>query len=77
MPVYNYVSEPENPITWMKIREILSEYRDSIGSINIVYYPCGFTMKSYRLFLILDFFLHYIPAVLVDIILKILGRKPM
>ena len=77
VPVYNYINGPENPMTWSKIGDMLNEYRDVIGLINMVYYPYGFYVKSYSLFLFFDFFLHFIPAVLVDIILKISGRKPM
>ena len=77
MPVYNYVCGPENPITWGKLVNIMSEYRDKFGSNNSMYYPYVFLTKSDSLFFLVDYLLHYIPAVLIDIILKLLGRKPM
>ena len=77
VPVYNYVCGPENPITWGKLVNIMSEYRDKFGVNKSMYYPDVLLTKSYPVFLLIDYFVHYIPAVLIDIILKLLGRKPM
>ncbi|XP_033211385.1 fatty acyl-CoA reductase wat-like isoform X2 [Belonocnema kinseyi] len=77
VPVYNYVSGTENPITWNRFRQILCDYADKNPSNYTVYYYTSTFVKSYPIFILFDFFVHYLPAVLVDLVLKLMGRKPM
>ncbi|XP_033217365.1 fatty acyl-CoA reductase wat-like [Belonocnema kinseyi] len=75
--VYNYVSGPENPITWGNLVQTMIDYNSKIAMNVAVYYIFFILTKSYTLYVTLDFLLHRIPALLVDLILRIFGKQPM
>ena len=78
LPVYNYVSGEENQITWNDIYELaIINGRAKYPTNASIYYPCCFIVKSVTLFSICNFFMHLIPALMIDMILWIMGRKPM
>ncbi|XP_041970839.1 fatty acyl-CoA reductase wat-like [Aricia agestis] len=75
IPIYNYVSGAQNPITWGKFFEANERRGLSIPTINAVwYYGMTFT-KCYYMFLFYNFFLHYLPALLLDTICLLTGKK--
>ncbi|XP_012288352.1 fatty acyl-CoA reductase wat [Orussus abietinus] len=75
--IYNCVSSPRNPITWAEFMEKNEVNLFPIPSISIMWYYC-FTLNSYWwMNTIYTFFLHLIPAVIVDSLAYITGRQPM
>ncbi|XP_033215374.1 putative fatty acyl-CoA reductase CG5065 [Belonocnema kinseyi] len=77
LPVYNYVSGTDNPLKW---KEFQAHVRDT-GPINpptrMIYYPDGYYVSNPILFAMSDFFVHFTPAILGDIVLRLMGRKSM
>ena len=45
--------------------------------MKAIYYPDAIYIKSVKVFAFYHFILHFIPAVLGDVVLQILGKKPM
>ncbi|XP_033219426.1 fatty acyl-CoA reductase wat-like isoform X2 [Belonocnema kinseyi] len=77
LPVYNYAANENNILTWNKYRPITLKYTPHMMPIKAVYYPYYFFIKSARLFTFLHFILHFLPAILGDVVLRISGRKPI
>ncbi|XP_046737953.1 fatty acyl-CoA reductase 1-like [Diprion similis] len=74
--VYNYVSGNENPITWNKFNVVCAPYRKVYPSEQAVYHSFLLTTKSKFLFVILDFLLHLLPAIMIDLMAKLVGKQP-
>lgn len=76
-PIYNSVSSCQNPITWgeyMKYSEISGL---AIPSILSVWYYC-FTLNRYLwLHNIYVIFTHLLPAIIIDTLARLTGKKPM
>ncbi|XP_043483841.1 fatty acyl-CoA reductase wat-like isoform X2 [Leptopilina heterotoma] len=75
--VYNYVSGRDNPGTWYYLRSCLRSLRFKIPLNKQYYFPETIMTDSFFSFLILHYTLHFIPAILGDVFLRILGRKPV
>ncbi|XP_025602191.2 fatty acyl-CoA reductase wat-like [Athalia rosae] len=76
IPVYNYVSGPENPLLWEEFNGIGKPIAYSIPTSKSVYYNSCFYVKNTIVFLILEFFLHALPALTLDAIRRPFGIKP-
>ncbi|XP_014479570.1 PREDICTED: putative fatty acyl-CoA reductase CG5065 [Dinoponera quadriceps] len=76
-PIYNCVSSPQNPITWKRFTSLNEKYGLQIPSTKMIWYY-KFTLNRYRFMNeIYVIFLHFIPAVIVDVLAFLIGRKPM
>ncbi|XP_023288205.1 fatty acyl-CoA reductase wat [Orussus abietinus] len=76
-PIYNVVSSCQAPITWgeyMKKNEI---YGMEVPSEMVLWYYCFTLNKSLWIHNIYVFFLHLIPALIVDSLAYVTGRKPI
>lgn len=67
IPVYNYVSNVENPLRWADFLDIIFAYK----SIWLYFY-----VKNRTLYTITSFFLNWIPALILDTFFFFTGRKP-
>ncbi|EFA08474.2 fatty acyl-CoA reductase wat [Tribolium castaneum] len=77
VPVYNFVSSPEAGITWDIYTKLAEKHAKQVPSPLLVWHYF-FALRSSRIHhLIAVFFLHTIPAYLVDFIAVCLGKKPM
>ncbi|CAG9770823.1 unnamed protein product [Ceutorhynchus assimilis] len=77
IPVYNYVSTPQNPMTWDDFEQLSSKHCKQIPSEKVIWH-CMFKMRSnYYEHMIALFFLHTVPAHIVDFVLLCLRKKPM
>ncbi|XP_046837370.1 fatty acyl-CoA reductase wat-like [Vespa crabro] len=75
IPIYNYVSQ-DNPITYDRLKEMTLKYERLIPSKEIFWY-CSFKMTKYRLiYLIYVYFLHLLPAFIIDAIALCVGKQP-
>lgn len=75
--IYNCVSSNQNPITWEMFMEYSEQHGLLIPWINMLWYYT-FTLNRYRfVHNIYTLFLHTIPAVIVDFLAFLTGRKPM
>ncbi|XP_051168817.1 uncharacterized protein LOC127286434 [Leptopilina boulardi] len=77
LPVYNYVNGNKNPLTKEIFEKLVRSYGIQYLPSKTVYFPDAIKVKSKRTFNILNFFVHLLPALIGDIILKILGKKPI
>ncbi|XP_045458029.1 fatty acyl-CoA reductase wat-like [Melitaea cinxia] len=77
IPIYNFVSGSQNPITWSKFIEFNRHYGVQTPTIKAVWYYGLNPTNSYQLFRFYDFFLHYLPALLIDLFCALTGRRRM
>lgn len=76
LPVYNYVNGNKNPLTKNYFEKIARSNYYYVPT-KVVYLPEAIVARSKRSFAFFNFFLHLLPALIGDIFLRILGRKPI
>lgn len=76
IPVYNYCSPKENELTWGDFTNKTTKYGVMYPSSKAIWYLCYTNNPSYILHLLSMMFLHYLPAVFIDVISMIMGKKP-
>ncbi|XP_050308705.1 fatty acyl-CoA reductase wat-like [Anthonomus grandis grandis] len=77
IPVYNYVSTPQNPLTWDEFYTLSSKHAKQIPSEKVVWHHMFKMRSNYYEHMLAVFFLHTIPSYLVDFVLLCLRKKPM
>jgi len=77
VPIYNYVSACQNPITWRRFMKINEIYGMTVPSTHVLWYYFFFLNKHKLVHNIFAIFLHIIPAIIVDTMLLLSGQKPM
>ncbi|XP_052749017.1 fatty acyl-CoA reductase wat-like isoform X2 [Galleria mellonella] len=75
IPIYNFVSGAQNPCTWGTFVELNRKYGLDIPTIKAVWYYGLTATNNYYMFLFYNFFLHYIPALLIDAYNVLRGRQ--
>ncbi|KAL2741585.1 fatty acyl-CoA reductase wat-like isoform X2 [Vespula squamosa] len=74
-PIYNYVSD-DNPITYGKFVEMILKYGELIPSEKAIWRH-SFKITKYRsIHLFYVYFLHLLPAVIIDTISMCIGKQP-
>nr|AWJ25019.1 fatty acyl-CoA reductase [Nilaparvata lugens] len=80
MPVYNIVSCNKSPITW----EYMSSFYEqtdlnhpNLASERHLWEPFGILTENRLLYNVLNLFLHIIPGIIMDAMLKFKGQKPL
>jgi len=76
IPVYNYVSSCENPITWDRYMKTSMEHSWRIPFEKSVWTVTLTNANGYLLYKIYALFFHLLPAFMVDIVLFSLGQRP-
>ncbi|KAL3271474.1 hypothetical protein HHI36_021959 [Cryptolaemus montrouzieri] len=77
IPIYNVVSSAESPITWDRFGKLGLHYAPQIPSEHQVWHFC-FALRPNKIHhLLAVFFLHTVPAYLIDFICYCMGKKPM
>ncbi|XP_071635270.1 putative fatty acyl-CoA reductase CG5065 [Temnothorax longispinosus] len=75
--IYNCTSSTVNPITWDKFGNIVRKHAIEYPSKYVMWYP-GFTFRTNKfIHAIIVPTLHFFPAFIVDLILRVQGHKPM
>ncbi|XP_066153695.1 fatty acyl-CoA reductase wat-like [Euwallacea fornicatus] len=77
IPIYNYVSSPQNPLTWDQFNKLGEKYGTQIPSEKVIWHYMFKMRSNYYEHMLAVFFLHTIPAYVVDFILLCLRKKPM
>lgn len=75
VPIFNCVSSPKNPIKWSKLGEIMHKFNLDSPSNKIMWYPYKIMTKCVYAYLLLKLMLHYFPALLTDLVLKMMGKN--
>lgn len=76
-PVYNYVSSEQKPLTWEKFMKYNEVYGLQVPTVNAIYYYLLYLTSSKFAYNLYFFFLHWIPAYIIDGVFIIIGKKPM
>lgn len=74
--VYNFVSSPQNPIRWREFTDIGGKRGKEIPPEKSIWYHFFITFKNPILYYLAAVLLHYLPALLVDSVAVLTGRKP-
>ncbi|CAH1107542.1 unnamed protein product [Psylliodes chrysocephalus] len=74
--VYNYVSTPENPITWKESIELNFIHGREYPSINSIWEVCVIFTSNLYVYWFLTIFLHTLPGLIIDCFTLITGNKP-
>ncbi|KYN07801.1 PREDICTED: fatty acyl-CoA reductase 1-like [Cyphomyrmex costatus] len=77
VPIYNYVSICQNPITWRRFMKLNEIFGMQVPSTHVLWYYMFFLNKYKFVHDICVIFLHMIPAVIADTMLFFTGQKPM
>lgn len=76
VPIYNYVSSVENPLTWGEFYEFNSKYGFDYPFSSAIWYICFHMHKTATMNKIYMIFLHFLPAMLIDSLALCVGHKP-
>ena len=74
--IYNYVSSADSPLTWNKYIEGISEHYYASPPLRSMWYGFYIACTNLWICMVLNFFLHQIPAAFVDFLLIISGKSP-
>ncbi|KAK9884343.1 hypothetical protein WA026_005293 [Henosepilachna vigintioctopunctata] len=77
VPVYHYESSNDQPITWGRFMHLNSTNGVNYPTIRAIWYYSLTLQKNRYAYLFLMFFLHLVPAFLMDTVLLCIGRQPM
>lgn len=75
IPIYNYVTANENPITWSDYMNMALKFGKEMPLRKAVWKHSCTIQSNPFMFALYSFFLHFIPALMVDLVLFLLNRK--
>ncbi|XP_044764580.1 uncharacterized protein LOC123321141 [Coccinella septempunctata] len=73
--IYNNISSAQNPITWGDFTELAVYYGLQNPTMKSIWYYCNTLNKNRYIHFLFEFFLHLIPALLIDGYLTLIGKK--
>lgn len=75
-PIYNYVPDQENMVSWRRYMEDGFEYGCDIPMRKSIWYPRFTIVPHMWQYHILCFLYHTLPALVMDTIMVLIGKKP-
>lgn len=76
IPIYNYISSVENPLTWGKFSEYNKKYGFEYPFSSAIWYICFHMHRTAAMNRFYMIFLHLIPAMIIDSLALCAGQKP-
>ncbi|XP_055698069.1 fatty acyl-CoA reductase wat-like [Phlebotomus papatasi] len=76
VPIFNYVSSVENPLTWGRFTELNIKLGFEYPFSSAIWYLSFHMHKSATVNKIYMIFLHFLPAMLIDSLALCVGQKP-
>ncbi|RZC41900.1 fatty acyl-CoA reductase -like, partial [Asbolus verrucosus] len=76
IPIYHYESSNDQPLNWGRFMHLSYTYGIKSPSVKAIWYYCFDLYSNFFLYTLATIFLHYLPAVLVDIALLCMGKSP-
>lgn len=73
--IYNFVSSPENPLTWAMFSKTLMHHILHRPTVKTMWYPTLIIQTSMFLHKLTVLILHYLPAFLLDLAFIASGKK--
>ncbi|XP_076643574.1 uncharacterized protein LOC143353855 [Halictus rubicundus] len=77
IPIYNSVTSPQNPLNWKTYMRLTKQYGILSPSVHIIWYYMLWLNRYFIVHQICAFFLHTVPAYIVDTIAPLMGQKPI
>ncbi|XP_063241797.1 fatty acyl-CoA reductase wat-like isoform X1 [Bacillus rossius redtenbacheri] len=77
IPVYNVTTSEINPVTVGEFGITLINMIHEYPFKRAVWYPFYYLIKNFYVYMFLNFFLHFLPGCLLDLVLRLKGKKPM
>lgn len=74
-PIYNYVSSVEKPLKWGDFKYYIEVHGTSVPPMKAMWYYFMTTHKTWLMHMICVYFLHYLPALIIDGLAKITGKE--
>ncbi|KRT85456.1 epimerase [Oryctes borbonicus] len=75
IPIYNYESSQDQPINWSKYMELTSKYGTQNPTANALWYYSLNLIKHKFLYQLAAILVHFVPAIMLDALLLLIGRK--
>uniref|UniRef100_A0A2H1WQP9 Fatty acyl-CoA reductase n=1 Tax=Spodoptera frugiperda TaxID=7108 RepID=A0A2H1WQP9_SPOFR len=75
IPIYNFVSGAQNPLTWGEFIARNRKYGIDKPTTKAVWYYGLNPTNNYYMFLFYNFFLHYLPALMIDTYCAVTGKR--
>lgn len=76
IPIYNYVSSVENPLTWGQFTDLNIQNGFEYPFSTAIWYLSFHMHKTAFMNRIYMIFLHFLPALIIDMIAKCFRQKP-
>lgn len=76
IPIYNYVSSVENPLTWGEFTKLVINNGFDYPFSDAIYYLSFHMNRTAFMNRIYMIFLHFLPAILIDFIARCIGQTP-
>lgn len=77
VPIYTCSSGIQKPIKWTEFAEMNQRYGIYWPTIRAIWYTSIWLTNNQFLYVILNFFCHFIPGYILDTLAVIAGEKPM
>ncbi|KAI4483858.1 hypothetical protein M0802_013256 [Mischocyttarus mexicanus] len=77
IPIYNAVSSVQNPITWGCLEQLVEHCGMEIPSKKVLWYYSLMFISNYYVNFVVAIFVHWIPAIIVDSLAYLSGKKPI
>lgn len=75
IPIYNYVSK-DNPITFDELKYMTAKYGIPLPSKEAIWYYSFRNVKYRLVYILCIYFLHLLPALLIDTFSLCIGKQP-
>ncbi|XP_073840124.1 waterproof [Musca autumnalis] len=75
-PIYNFIPDPDNIASWREFMEYATEYGRKLPLRKSIWYPCFTIVSSKWQFALLAFLYHTLPALFMDMLMLVIGKKP-
>ncbi|XP_063242149.1 fatty acyl-CoA reductase wat-like isoform X2 [Bacillus rossius redtenbacheri] len=77
IPVYNIAMPASNPVTVKTFTNSLYKVAHNFPLKSAIWYPFVIFVNNWNVYLFLAFFLHFLPGCLLDLVLRLKGKKPI
>lgn len=76
IPVYNCTSGQNNPFKWQGLADGIMKYARKNPTKYMVMYPEFSYRTNLKIHFLYEIFLHFFPAIIFDLLLRVQGKKP-
>lgn len=77
LEIYHCTSSTRNPFKWASVEQSVNMYLHKYPLISSAWYPNLKFINSITYYKISAFFVHILPAIILDTVTKVMGGRPM